>query len=398
MPQILALLVVLLLGSVVPMQAQINCGATITADTVLMPTDPVVSGACATNPALTVVGPAELDMNGLSVSCSSTGRDGIVIRGTKAEVFNGSVSGCRTGFAVDEELGSASRNKLYNLVARDNADNGFEIGGSSSSIVGCVARDNGDRGFSIGSAKGKVVDNSATGNQTGFSLFGSSLKAMRNIAADNSGAGFRIQGDGVKLKDNVASGNVAGFAVEGSDASLKANQASANLGVGFFCDFGSSGHKLKANSASGGSIGFDWAFCHSTDFVKNVASSNEIFGFQVNCDGCKLVGNVAAGSGSGFVVNGSDNKLTKNVASGGQVGLGLESGPTGGNDLKGNRLLGNFAGLVFLPSSGPDNRAASNVSLGNSPGLDLSDASDSACTDMAWEDNLFETSNDACIE
>ncbi len=398
MPQILVLLVVLLLGSVVPMQAQINCGATITEDTVLMPTDPVVSGSCATRPALTVIGPAELDMNGLSVSCSTTSTDGIVIRGTKAEVFNGSVRGCGTGFIVDHDFGDATRNKLYNLVARDNAENGFLIVGSSSSIVGCVARDNQDAGFWITGTKGKVVDNSATGNQTGFVLAGSSIKAMRNIAADNLGAGFSITGDRVKLQDSVASGNGTGFSVHGFDASLKANQASANEAAGFYCDFGTTGHKLKGNTASGGYRGFYWSSCGATDFVKNVATANESYGIEVEGDGCKLIGNVATANAVGIGIFGEGNKLSKNAASGNESGIVIEAYDAGGNDLKGNRTLGNLSGLLFFAGGGADNRAVSNLSLGNSPGFDLSDVLGTPCTDMTWEDNLFETSNEACIE
>ncbi len=390
------LLASLLLGSAASAQAQINCGATITQDTVLMPSDPVVSGPCATNPVLRVIGPAELDMNGQSVSCSNSNIDGIRIEGNRAEIFNGAVVDCRTGFTVYPDINGGGH-KLYNLVARDNDRNGFEISGSSNSIVGCAARGN-ETGFYIFGAKGKYVDNTASGNQTGFYLAGSSLKAMRNVAANNTFNGFQIQGSGAKLQDNIASGNVAGFSVEANDTSLKSNLASANTGVGFRCDLGTKGHKLKANSASGGNVGFSWFACDDTDFLKNVATSNESSGFEVRGDGCKLVGNVATANGVGIGVFGAGNKLSKNAVSGNGTGILIEAYGAGGNDIKGNRTLGNSSGMLFAAGGGTDNRAASNISLGNLPGIDLGDFQGPPCTDMTWVDNIFRTSTAPCIE
>jgi hypothetical protein len=52
---------------------------------------------CATDPALTVVGPVRLEMNGFRIVCTLNTLDGIIVQGTGAKLSRGAVSGCDEG-------------------------------------------------------------------------------------------------------------------------------------------------------------------------------------------------------------------------------------------------------------------------------------------------------------
>ena len=77
--------------------ADIQCGDTIGAgERVKLAHD---IGPCSGGPAITVVGPAVLDLNGHTVAGNGD-IDGIVLEGKKARIMNGTVIGCYNAVVV----------------------------------------------------------------------------------------------------------------------------------------------------------------------------------------------------------------------------------------------------------------------------------------------------------
>jgi parallel beta-helix repeat protein len=247
-----------------------NCGDTIGPGGIV--TLPGNVGPCATNPALTVVGPVIFNLNGFTVSCDTTATDGIVVQGSRAVVSNGTVTGCDDGVQLDGD----GRHVITRIISRLNGNEGFEINSHRNALSFNIALDNGDDGFEI---RGSF-------NVLSF-----------NKARRNDEDGFDIGGDSVnnKLITNTAEDNIDdGFQVGGADHVLKFNHANRN-GRGF----------IILENASNNRLSF------------NVAFANEFDGFDVEGDNNSLTRNVAKQNGAdgiGVETDATGNVLEENVA------------------------------------------------------------------------------------
>ena len=153
---------------------------------------------CKNVTALTVVGPATLNMKGHTLYGESAGA-GILVYGDNAKVMNGAVEGFRDAVVV---LGNGNHH-ISKITAAKNVANGFIVGSSNNKFVGNTADGNGSEGFILYGKKNKLVNNISVNNGgVGFVLLGIRNKLVNNKTDNNPGGGIIDAGDGNTLKNN----------------------------------------------------------------------------------------------------------------------------------------------------------------------------------------------------
>ena len=182
-----------------------------------------------TNPALTVVGPAVLDLNGHTVSCAvgtgdvhaapvePVGQIGILVKGIGAIVKNGQVTGCVDGVVVGEAV---------DPVSVDGSPGGFhvvanlEVTDSAVNLTGIVV--NSDRNLI---AYNNVHDN----DSTGILVNGNFNVLKKNTVQSNSGDGIGVAGHRNLVASNTTNNNADdGIDVDGQNNVIKFNNSSGN--------------------------------------------------------------------------------------------------------------------------------------------------------------------------
>ena len=100
---------------------------------------------CEENPAIKIIGPAKLDLNGYTLS--GNGKNVCIqIEGEGARVWNGTVESCREGIEIKPESGG---NTITRVKSCNNDRRGFRIRGDKNLLFNCTATNNGRKGFSI---------------------------------------------------------------------------------------------------------------------------------------------------------------------------------------------------------------------------------------------------------
>lgn len=246
------------------------CGDIITTNTTL---DADV-GPCATDPALTVEGPATLDLNGFTVSCSTTSTFGIVLTEKSAKLLNGVVRNCNFGVI----LAGVGSHRVEQVLSTDNSNTGFYVdsGSDKNELDGNAATGNGGVGFGIAGANAKLINNTSTGNEVGFFNFNTNDGQLQhNTAAANNEWGFGLDGNGIKVDKNVAQQNGGeGFAIGGSNSTVTSNQAFDNGREGIN-NFAIDSKFLKNTALGNGSddIVEENADCDNNQWKNNVFGS-----------------------------------------------------------------------------------------------------------------------------
>ena len=116
----------------------VNCGDIITTTSQL--TNDL---HCTTNPALTLVGPASLDLNGFTVYGDFVTDNGIVLEGSGATLGNGTVTKFNRFGVILREGGN---HIVKNVVSHQNRFLGFEITGANNRVMNSIASENGGNG------------------------------------------------------------------------------------------------------------------------------------------------------------------------------------------------------------------------------------------------------------
>jgi parallel beta-helix repeat protein len=208
--------------------------------------------------ALTIVGPATVNMNGFVVSCADVDGDelrpeGIVLEGTRVVLRNVGVSRCENGVVVRGE----GRHRIEAVRSSQNLRSGFLV-----------------------ESDGNVfVKNEARSNFNGFRVQSDENVLANNEAFSHPGDAFRLQGgDGNRLRGNEAAGNATGFDLQsGEENVLTANLARSNE-TGFVVH--SLRDRLVKNTSTINEDGF-LLFGNETIATSNVATSNVDSGFSV---------------------------------------------------------------------------------------------------------------------
>jgi parallel beta-helix repeat protein len=320
----------------------VKCGDVLSGNNTYVLTNDLV---CTTQPALTLVGPAVLKLNGWSVTCATTiptsnavtaaATEGIQIDGKGAKLLGAGtrvaatanptptnlVAGCDENVIIEGD----GKHFVQGVTSTNSSDGGFIVSSNHNRLDANVARDNGDQGFTV------------TGNYN---------KLTRNIATDSAENGFKIDGMCNRLVLNSSHDNIDnGFNVEhGVSNILDSNVAEANGDDGFLL-------------AGGGN--------------KNVLMYNQS---MKNGNGAPSNG------GDGFEIEGDSNLVTFNLAERNREhGIHAEQSDLGTadeeiaekNEIRKNQVRG--SGVMDM--------------LTDIPG----------CGTNKWKQNIFDTSNDTCI-
>jgi parallel beta-helix repeat protein len=246
----------LLLGLVLASPAvAVQCGDTIGPNVSVTLSESLICDSTTNYVALTIIGPAEVHLNGFTIQCHDTNQDGVVptsglfLDGHNAQVHgSGIVKDCFVGVAVSGE----GRHLVKNVETQNNREMGIAVLSAKNTLRGNKASTS-RYGFVVGlsSDSNTLIENTAAGNKVGFIIDGYKQQLRRNVADTNVEDGFRIYDDKHTLIGNRAERNsVNGFAVQeaGIEITLRKNVASNNGQDGF--QISGQGHKLIENEAS----------------------------------------------------------------------------------------------------------------------------------------------------
>jgi parallel beta-helix repeat protein len=190
--------------------AQVACGGTVgPGETVTLTGD---LGPCDDVPAAVTVEGGTLDLGGFTIFCADTDGDdrlsvGVELGGTKAQVRNGTVTGCYSGVRVE----GGGKAAVTGVTASNNATDGVQIRSDKNKIKGNTAAGNGDEGFDVLGSRNKITGNTATGNSSdGIDVASNARKnnVVRNISTGNGTAD--LQDSGAPCKSNTWRKNTYG--------------------------------------------------------------------------------------------------------------------------------------------------------------------------------------------
>lgn len=179
--------------------------------------------------AITVVGPAVLDLNGFAVSCAdrNANRDevitGILLEGRGAVVRDGAVRRCRQSVGLRGE----GKHTVSNVTTAFASSDGVRAESDGNTIVDSSAFFCDGAGFDIEGKANVLSGNVATGNRNGFDV-GDRNRLRENTAASSDFAGFVVRSRRSVLKGNRAVGNAVGYRVPGIANRLEGNEAENN--------------------------------------------------------------------------------------------------------------------------------------------------------------------------
>jgi hypothetical protein len=303
MSKLAALLVAFLLATAAPAAAQpIACGDSIGPGKVTFTAD---VGPCtsATDPALTIQGPAKVDMAGFSIACDGMNPPnvGIELAGKGVQLAGGTVSDCGVGF----HLAGAGKHKLEAVLAEGAAGDGILIDSDGNKVRRVAANGNGDEGVEVNGSSNKLEEVAAVGNgDGGFRIDGNRNSLKKVVATRNSRDGLFDVAGGTKIKDAaflengedgadlagsgasleksvlVRNGGVigAGIYLDGNQNRAKQNRVFDNQPDGIQTDSSAQGSTIQKNVAIGHEVdlldGSAGGTCGSNQWKKNVFATS----------------------------------------------------------------------------------------------------------------------------
>ena len=225
----------LTLAPVGPAAGQVACGDTITEDTVLdQDLDCGRFGGFGLF-ALTVEGPATLDLNGHVLTCnpSAPPPGGVLLDGTRARLVDGTVTGCpfqavlvRGGGGHTVRDVTLTQNSVGilvvssgNLIKRnsleDNDHPGIQVSGSDNRLIG-------------NHINGVIVPRDVVGVGILLTTFADSTTVIANVVTGMDDEGIIVQTNENTIRANKLSGNRIGILVSGQSNTLTGNIATGN--------------------------------------------------------------------------------------------------------------------------------------------------------------------------
>jgi parallel beta-helix repeat protein len=214
--------------------AQLACGDTVAkGQTVTLTADLGPCEGSSSDSAVIIEG--VLDLGGHTVFCADTSGDGVVpdglyLRGSKAQVRNGTVSGCDdnvwvggngkhtvegiTSTAAVEDgfyvASTTAKNRITGNTIVSNGDDGVECRGTKNKIENNTANNNAEDGIDLPEAvKNKVTGNTTTGNlDDGIDVGGTKNKILANTSTANGQYGIVATDRKNKVIGNTATGNI----------------------------------------------------------------------------------------------------------------------------------------------------------------------------------------------
>jgi parallel beta-helix repeat protein len=229
------------------------------------------------NPALTVIGPAVLDLNGKEVHCDNELNNGIEIIGWYATVKNGLISDCLEGVVV----GGFGYHRVRGLeIVRGGAsgDTGIVVNSNRNRIEDNFVYENDGTGILVNGSNNTLKRNRSNSNLlSGFQVSGNRNYLYDNTTDGNTGHGFLVfDSDNNRLIKNTATGDLNGFRIVGNDNLLWYNSANASSFHGFRTI--GNDNFFWSNSSNGNDDGFN-TFGDFNVFLFNSAIENSNIGF-----------------------------------------------------------------------------------------------------------------------
>jgi hypothetical protein len=223
-------------GIVTHAVAQVRCGATISTDTTLTTSDPVVfnagtpADAPCTGSGLILRSGVTLDCGGLTLKGRGAGTGISAPSGEAVTITNCVVD----AFGIGIQVGGLGSHTVQGVRVLNSRSNGVVVSGDFNTVTGVVSARNGGVGFQV----------RGDDNQIG----------PTNVARDNARGGFTLTGNGQFVDTNYAVNNGgAGFAGAGRGSFFFANTAVNNRGAGLTYGGGTIG--LPNDLASTAAIG-----------------------------------------------------------------------------------------------------------------------------------------------
>lgn len=286
----------------------VSCGDEIAAGdrVTLSVEDPITSAECSSSPVLTILDGAKVDMAGFTIRCSSTAVDGIILDGTRSQLENGAVRGCKRGVVLK---GTGGHN-IADVVAASNSLAGFKIvaGSDRNKLRDCAATQTASgNGFEILSDGNKLQDSVAFGNDSnGFYISGNSNSFKEVVGNTNGESGMLFEPEpedsSIKCSKSAFVNNGSGFtALGGVDSLVKGNRADQNSGEGFLL-LGAVESKVSGNVAVGNDIGFLLASASQSAVTGNVATGNSQGVVAEDLDELVVKGNRCAANSTGISI------------------------------------------------------------------------------------------------
>lgn len=335
----------------------------------------------ATTAALTIVGPADVDLSDLDIACNDANQNGyvslgLIIGGQGAKVYDGVVNGCYHGVLVWGQ----GQHLIKRMTTIFSHALGFYVASSGNTLTQNRAADS---GFFIGTDTNKLSENVAEYCHwgAGFQIEGNKNQLDRNVARYGGWFGFSIYGgEGNRLTANMVTDNEwGGFEIKANKTTLRQNQALRNDYTGFEIE----GHKNQLDGnvvryITGNGDGFALYGGDDNRLTANVVTDTESTGFWLLGNRTTLRRNQALRNDDGFILYGNDLSVTKN-----QAHDSRESGI----------LLSAGSNNVVLTN----NVALNNNTENNAEDFDLRDGAIN-CGTHTWQNNTFGTANKPCIQ
>ena len=218
-----------------------DCGDTVTSDTVLDASDPVVNAVCSTTFGLLIAGGVKLDAGSLNMRCATPEATiGLFITGPSASIRHGIISGC--GFAVE----AVTNNSTIERVTGRGGRGGFFIVGDNNTVTKNLCFDHtvfGEFegvGISVDGDGNQITGNYCRNNRTGaaIALFGDHNTVSGNMC-HGSDSGINFKGNFNKVAENHCRGNSGeGIVGQGSFNAIFSNRGVNNGVHGVFVNGG----------------------------------------------------------------------------------------------------------------------------------------------------------------
>lgn len=224
------------LGMSVPViaWAQVMCGDTVTQSTDL--TSDILG--CGIDPAVEVVGPAVLRMNGFSISCTSTadppaGIDaGVLLTGRGAKLLGpGTITNCHNGVVLE----GAGKHVVTDVTAEAN-DDGIEVRSPDSKLINNIVTLNGDEGFDVEAGGNKFIGNQIIDNVDKGLVINTGVgnHIIQNIISGSGDDGIEIEEDGSEtliVGNDVNNNGERGIELDESDGNMIRNNDVTDNGI-----------------------------------------------------------------------------------------------------------------------------------------------------------------------
>jgi len=267
--------------------AQVRCGDTIAPGAHVVLTADLVCDDVET--ALTITGPAVLDLNGFAIVCddrNGNGREvigGVALEGAAATLRGGTVRDCRQAIA----LRGAGRHLVSGMLALRSSSDGFRVESDRNQVLDSFALLNGGAGFAVAGKANRIAGNAATSNRQGFDVEQRNT-LERNIASGSEFAGFALRTKSATLRQNRAVGNQLGFNVRGRSTRLEGNEAENNL-VGFFFESFSRRNVLVGSVAIGSTLAGILVAGEANRLLQSRAEENGTEGIRIGAGAKRTV-------------------------------------------------------------------------------------------------------------